>query len=324
MAKKNKDSTLVQALNFVALAQRDKGAPYQTHVNLSKNFATAYDGVLAAGHRIDEELSACPHTATLLAALARCDGALSVTQLDSGRLAVRSGKFRAFVPCSEPSVVSLTAPDPVCGVIDDRIRDGLSLLSPLIAENSQRVATAAALIGSGSIKATNGRCIMEYWHGIDMPPGLLVPKLFINALEKIKKKLVGFGFSQGSLTVYFDDQSWLKTQLYNDIYPDFDRILNREHKPVDLPEGFHEALDNVFDFIEDNRLRLRDGVMRSSDADNCGASYELPGLVANVILNAKDVKLVGKVIKRIDFNGTNGVTYFYGDNVRGALTQIKE
>ena len=324
MAKKKETSSLVCALDFISLAQRDKGAPYQTHVNLSRNFATAYDGVLAAGHKIDEDITACPHTVTLRAALAKCEGALAVTQLDSGRLSIRSGKFKAFVACSQEAVISSTAPDPQCGVLNNAVRDALIALSPLIAENSQRVVTASALLGSMSAKATNGRVIMEYWHGIDLPPGLLVPKLFINALEKIKKKLVGFGFSQSSFTVYFEDASWLKTQLYNDVFPDFDRILNREHRPVTLPEGFAEALDNVFEFVEDNRLRVRDGVVRSSDTENCGASYEVHGLVANVMLNAKDVKLIIKHVRSIDFNGNNGITYFYGDNIRGALTQMKE
>ena len=66
MAKKQTKTipSIVKALDFIALAQKDKGAPYQTTVRLGQNQAVATDGVLSAGHSIDEDIVACPHTLT--------------------------------------------------------------------------------------------------------------------------------------------------------------------------------------------------------------------------------------------------------------------
>lgn len=324
MAPKKEISSLIKALDFVALAQKDKGAPYQTHVALGRNKAVAYDGVLAAGHRIDEDLVACPHTMTLVAALKKCPGALSVTQLDSGRLSVKSGKFKSFVPCVPDATLPGIYPDPRVGTLNNNIRVGLELLSPFIVENSQRVVTASALLRSGSILATNGQVLLEYWHGIDLPPGLIVPKLFINALCRITKDIVGFGYSDTTFTVYFDDESWLKTQLYNERWPNCDDILARPHSPQLLPVGFFDALGTVMNFIEDGRVRLRNGKIHTHQDDITGASYEVEGLNANVVFNAKHLKLLDGIIKTIDFTGNKGVSFFYGDNIRGALTQIRE
>lgn len=324
MAPKKEVPSLVKALDFISFAQKEKGAPYQTHVILARNQAIASDGILTAGHKIEEDLVACPHTFTLAAALKKCTGALSLTQLDSGRLSVKSGKFKAFIPCITPADIPNFYPDPPCGVIDNRIRVGLELVSPFIVENAQRVVMASALIRSGSILATNGQILLEYWHGIDMPPGLIVPKLFINALCKMNKDLVSFGFSASSFTVYFDDGSWLRTQLYNDKWPDCDAILRKPHSPLPLPMGFFDALNAIFGFIEDNRLRVRAGRLQSHDDETQGASYEVEGLTANLAYNAKHLKVLDGLIKTIDFVGDSGISYFYGDNLRGAISQIRE
>lgn len=325
MSNKNKSSAprLVAALEFVSLAQRDKGAPYQTHVLLKDNMAVAYDGVLAAGHLIDEDINACPHTLTLAAALKKCKGALSVTQINNGKLSVRSGRFRAQINCSSDAVITATAPDPACGVIDNKLRDGLLAVSPLIVEASQRVVTASALLRSGSVLGTNGHMIFEYWHGIDLPDNLIIPKLFINALAKIKKNLVSFGFSETSLTVYFDDKSWLKTQLYNDVWADCDSILNKRFQPKPIPSGFFEGLDTVEPFVEDGRVFLRPGGIQTSQDDTVGASFEIPELNTDVVFNAKQLKLLDIGIKLIDFDGVDGISYFVGDNMRGVIAQSK-
>lgn len=324
MSSKKESSSLVKALDFVALAQKDKGAPYQTHVALGRNKAVAYDGVLSAGHSIEEDLVACPHTHTLLSALKKCSGALSVTQLDSGKLSIKSGKFRSYVPCLPDASLPGIYPDPRVGILNNSIRDGLALLSPFIVENSQRVVTASALLRSGSVLATNGQVLLEYWHGIDLPPGLIVPKLFINALCRINKDIVAFGYSESTFTVYFNDDSWLKTQLYNERWPNCDDILARPHKSQPLPSGFFEALDTILSFIEDGRVRIRDGRLQTHQDHGVGANYEVDGLQANVVFNAKHLKLLDGVIKTIDFTGNNGVSFFYGDNIRGALTQMRE
>lgn len=327
MAKTKKEPLrLLQALDFVALAQRDKGAQYQTHVALINGTAVATDGVLAAGHYIDEHINAVPHTMTLVSALKKCEGVLSVTQLDSGKLSVKAGKFRALVPCIPGATLPDIAPDPYAGVMDNRVRDGLELLAPFVVENSQRVVMASVLLRAGTMVATNGHVLLEYWHGTDLPPNLIVPKLFINALIRVKKNIVGFGFSQNSLTIYFEDNSWLKTQLYREKWPDTDAIMQRHNAGLasPLPENFFGALSNVADFTEDNRIRIRPGKIQSHAHADVGASYELAGINASVTLNAKHLGLLDGLVLSMDFAGTTGASYFYGENLRGAVSQFKE
>jgi len=325
MAKTKKEiPDILKALNFVSLAQRDKGAPYQTHTRLYNQTAIAYDGVLAAGQVIDENIVACPHSGKMKAALSKCKGPLSVTQLDSGRISVKSGKFRALIPCSEDASLVNMQPDPPIAPLDNRLKDALLVVSPIILEGSQRVVTASACIRSGSVLATTGHIIVEYWHGLDMPPNLLVPKLFINALAKIDKDIVAFGYSETSLTLHFDDNSWLKTQLYNEKWPDCDSILNKPFNSKEIPPNLKEAVDVVADFVDDGRVRFKAGLVCTHDEDNIGASYEVEGLTDEVLFNIKQIQFALTLGKAFDFGGIDGITYFQGDNVRGVVSQIKD
>lgn len=326
MAKTTKQEPLklLQALDFVALAQRDKGAPYQTHVALINNTAVATDGVLSAGVIIDESIEAVPHTAMLVAALKKCEGVLQVTQLDSGRLSVKAGKFRALIPCVPGAEIPGIAPDPYAGTLNNRIREGFEILSPFVVENSQRVVMASVLLRANSMVATNGHVLLEYWHGIDLPPGMIIPKLFINAVLRVKKNIAGFGFSPTSFTIYFEDNSWLKTQLYKEKYPDTDRIMSRPNSPVALPENFFTAVTAVASFSADNRVRIRPGKVMSHATETEGASYECDGVTATVTLNAKHLLLLSGLIKNMDIAGTEGASYFYGENLRGAVSHFRE
>lgn len=323
MAKKEK-TELLRALEFVANAQRDAGAPYQTHTRLKNGWAIAFDGVLAAGHAIKEEIDACPHTFTLLAALRRLDGTLAVTQLDETRLNLRSGRFRANVACVPAANIPFIAPDPAVGSVDNRLRKGLATLAPFIAENSPRVVMASALLRANSMVATNGHLLLEYWHGIDLPPNIVLPKTFINALLKIDKTLVQFGYTDTSFTVYFDDGSWLRTQLYREKWPDTDSIMSKPHSVTPLPVGFFSALENIKDFIEDNRVRIRETAVCSHKDEGKGAMFEVSGIAAPCVLNAKELGLLDGLITSIDFAGVDNISYFYGENLRGAISQLKD
>lgn len=326
MAKKTKQEPLklLQALDFVALAQRDAGAPHQTHVALTHNTAIATDGVLSAGIIIDESIEAVPHTATFVKALKKCEGVLQLTQLDSGRLSVKAGKFRALVPCVPGSTLPGIAPDPYAGVLNENIRKGFERLAPFVVENSQRVVMASVLLRANTMVATNGHVLLEYWHGIDLPPNLIIPKLFINAVLKTRKAIVGFGFSPTSFTIYFEDNSWLKTQLYKEKWPDTDALMARPHTPQPLPENFFEAVTAVASFSTDNRIRIRPGKVQSHATEAEGATHECEGLFASITLNAKHLSMLEGTVASMDLVGNSGASYFYGENLRGAVSQFRE
>ncbi len=314
----------VEALKFISLVTKDNGNPNETHVYLNNKYATAFNGSVSIGTKIEEDLFACPNNKLLIEALSKCGQHISITQLDNNRLSIKSDKFKAIIPCIDPNLITLSIPDEPCASIDNKFKMALEAVGVLADEDSNRVVTASILMANGSLISTNGHIIFEYWHGISLPTNISLPKALVKPLTGTNKNLTKFGFSQSSVTFYFDDESWIKSQLYADQWPDVSMILNKQSNAWPVPTDLFIALSAVMPFCEDNWVYFHAGVLRSHPIEGVGATFEIAGLPSGPILNGKALGLLKPWAKQIDFlapgphPGTSMVMAF-GDNMRAAL-----
>lgn len=310
-------NSLLEALNFLSVVTKNEGSPEETHVILRNNQAIAFNGVVGAGQLIEQDLISCPHNETLIKALSKCGQDIVYNQLDENRLSVKSGKFKVIVSCLNPFLLQGTQPDQPIAEIDDRFKVAIEAVSCLTSDdNAQQLVYKSILLYGGSVIATDGKVIFEYWHGLPLPINIVMPKKFAEALSKTKKKLKAFGNSQSSITIYFEDNSWLKTQLYVEPWPDTGRLLNQPCSPLPLPENFLPALVTVAPFSPDGTVYLDSGILRSHSSADVGASYDLPGL-PNLIFNSKQFLMLKNYIEKIDF--TSNPHLWFGNNCRGAI-----
>src|SRR5258708_8197669 len=105
-------SSLLTALEFCSVVSEKLGASYETHIGLKDNWAIAFNGIVAAGAPIVEDIQCHPHNLMLIEALSKCDENFSLTQLDN-KLSIKSGKFKAFVPCLDPALMQSASPGPM-------------------------------------------------------------------------------------------------------------------------------------------------------------------------------------------------------------------
>lgn len=320
--KDSNASNLLEALKFISVAQHSEGDVNQTHCRIYDGTVTAFDGGLTVGHYIDESLQACPHTQTLIAALSKCEGSISITELDSGKLSVKSGKFRALVPCVPFSDLQALQPDKPIATLTDALKDALAACIPLADDKGAEPFLCGVMLQSQTCVSTNRFVMIEAWHGIDLPPDLLIPKASANAIAKSSKPLKAFGYSDNSVTFFFDDDSFIKTQLFNCNFPKYKVILDIASNPQPLPEGFYESLDKVAPFSADNRVYFRNGFICSHPVNSEGASYEVAGLVNDVAYNPDYLNLIKPHCDVIDFRPTERMAVFFGKNVRGAIAPI--
>lgn len=323
--KKSNVSNLIAGLEFVLVAQREQGEPRQTHCVMQniegRNWILASDGGLSAGCPIDDELNAVPHTRSLLKALKRAgDGQVTVVQLPSGKLSIRGGKFNAQVPCLPPDHVGITPPDPNIAQLTNDIKLAFAATYPLTNESAPEPRNAGVLLQSMTAVGTNGYCLLEYWHGIDLPPGLLIPKASAKAVAECKKNLVGFGFTDRSVTFHFEDGSFLKTALFEPKYPDYARILNVQTNPWPIPPDFFTALDVVAEFSGNHLVFFDTNLMKSSKVEGEGATYEVAGLPGGMGFNEKYLNLCREHMLRVDFKGD--AIFFFTDNSRGIVKGV--
>lgn len=322
-ATANPAASLLAALKFVAVAQKKAGTVQQQFGMISSNWAAASNGVLTVATKVEEDLTACPHTYQLIDALSKVGEDLSITQLSPNALAVVSGAFKALVPCVAFGDFEITGPDERCAVIDDRIKAAFEAVLPLATEGAQHAHLAAVLLQSGSAVATNGHVLVEYWHGIDLPPGMLVPKASAVAIAKAGKALTGFGYSGASATFWFEDDSFIKTQLFGEQYPNYQIIFNCEGlNPWPVPEEFYKAVRSIESFSRSGIVYFEDGMLASNEQEAEASTYKIEGLPEGMGFNAKYLLMVEPSFKNVYFDENSNKAYFFGENVRGVLSGI--
>ncbi len=320
---------LLDAISFLSAVTKDTGAPYETHLNLSFNTAVAYNDTLSAGVIITEDIVACPNAKIFKQALSRCNNEYTLS-IDGTKIIVKSGKFKAIVPCIDATLLTTRNPDPATIQLDDRFKSALSCIDVLKPEpNADKIYLVAFLMNGQTVITTDGKIVIEYWHGIDMPT-LAIPKAVISAITGINKNLTGFGFSATSCTFHFEDRSFIKSQLYADQWPmeTTAAILNKNCNPSAVPPDFFPGLDAVAPFSENGSIYFERDKIRSHKADGIGAVFDVVGLPAGPIYSSKYLNMIKSLATRIDFAvSANGVVsenggyllFWFGQNVRGVI-----
>ena len=318
----NPAASLLAALKFVAVAQKKTGTVQQQFGMISGNWAAASNGVLTVATKVEEDLSACPHTYQLIDALSKVGEDLSITQLSPTSLAVVSGAFRALIPCVGFGDVGITDPDERCAVIDDRVKTAFEAVMPLATDGAQHAHLAAVLLQSGSAVATNGHVLAEYWHGIDLPP-MLIPKASAVAIVKAGKALTGFGYSGPSATFWSEDDSFIKTQLFAEQFPNYQPLFECEGlNPWPVPEEFYKAVRSIESFSRSGVVYFENGMLASNEQETEASTYKIEGLPEGMGFNAKYLLMVESSFKNVHFDELSNKAFFFGENVRGVLMGI--
>lgn len=318
---------LAEALNFIAPAYKDGGQPYQAHARLAGKMLTATDGTFSAGHSVEEELALCPHIGRFIDALNRAGSSLAMTENENGTLLIKGDKIRATVPCIPGDELPQVMPDPKIAAIDDRLKEGFAKLLPLTKAEAERVVEVSILLQANSMYSTNGFALFEYWHGIDLPPALVIPKTFAAAVAACPKKLAGFGFSNKSVTFYYEDDSWYKSQMYSEQWPDVAKLFDFPCFPAPVPEGLFEAVRAIDSFSKDGGVHFHEDKLKTTydkyqdhGGPLYGATYDVPGLQAGHSFTAKLLRLIEPVCKSLDYTSNPDRAFFFDDaNVRGSI-----
>jgi hypothetical protein len=325
IAAVNPAAKLAAALKFLLPAQKKIGPTGLQFANLCGHYACASDGIRTIATPIDEDLTACPHTHQFIEALSNVGSELAITQLSAQALSVASGRFRALVACVEPNEVPISAPDACIAVIDDRIKAALAAVGVLATDGAPDAIKAAVLLQANTAVATNGFALMEYWHGIDLPPGLLIPKLSAVAIAKADKKLTGFGFSQTSATFWYEDGSFIKTQLYGETFPNYSIFFNVEGLEArPLPDEFFKAVKAMEPFSENGVLYFANGTIHSSAREAQASTFKVEGIPESMGFNAKYLLSLEDHFKLAHFDQSNRKVVFFNaeSTVRGVLMGV--
>lgn len=322
--------TLAKALTFVSAGIDEGVETYKSHARIVNGYIVTFNGLMCVGHPIEEtELAAvCPHIPTLITAINKSGKKLSMAVNDKGNLQVTGENIRAIVPCVPPADMPSIMPDIKVAELSDTIKEGFKALLPLVAEDADRIHEMTILLRANTMVAVNGQVMFEYYHGIDLPPGLAIFKNAAKSVATTPEKLVGFGWTPGrTVTFWFEGGAFIQSSLGDGGWPNVDDVFARTiGEPADLPPGFFEGIEAVASFSADGAIHFDTDKVRSGyanyrkdgeDGPVYGATYDVPGLVAKHAFSAKHMKLIKAVCAKIDYWSNEDRALFYGPIANG-------
>lgn len=313
---------MLSPLKFVMGAVAKKNfQPALTHFRISNGRVTGFNGVVALSSPIDLDLEAMPKALPFVKAIERCTDTIAIHLTDAGRLALRSGKFRAYVECGEDGAEILDGiqPEGVGVEIPGVFVDALRALEPFVGVDASRPWATGVLLRGQSAYATNNIILIEKWLGVEMPE-VNIPASAINELIRLKEEPIAATLGENSITFHFEGERWMRSQLLSTDWPAVDHMLDKctsEHL-IPPPAGLFEAVETIKPFVGDEgRIYFRAGRVSTSNEDGAGASIELEGVPETGAFHVDHLLSLQSVVESIDFTTHPQPSPFRGQNIRG-------
>lgn len=318
---------MLKELKFVqgAVAKKDIITAL-THFDITNGVIRAYNGIIALSSPIAFNIDCKPKAIPLVKAISKCEETVSMSMTPGGKLRIVSGPFRALIECSdEPSSLATPEGEPVA-INGPALLQAFKSLTPFIGNDASRPWSNGVLLKGSSAFATNNVTLCEYWVGTQFRRSANIPSACIAEICRINEPPVYALMSENSMTFYYDEHRWIKSQLYAvDDWPDLDRVLNVPHNAVPINEEIFTASEVIKDFTDKlGRLYFTEGVVRTHEDESLGASYALPGSTMQGIYQREMLMLLKDRAKKVDFSTYPRPCLFFGDVIRGAIIGMKQ
>lgn len=256
-----------------------------THFLIKDGRITGYNGRVAISTRTatDRTFVVSPKASPLIKAVAQADGPISLS-VDNGRLYFASGGFRVFidtVPVEDFTLPTLGAHKVE---LPPGFRKCLEELKPFVGVDSSRNWACGIYFDGECAYASNNVIAVQYWLGCDFGEPFNLPDVAINELLRIQDSPTSLAVTEGGVTFYYADGTWLHTTRYASGWPDIHALMNGIHETADqwvtLPNGFFDAVKRLKYFVEEvgSVYLTPEGLSTSDQPDKAGASVALSGL----------------------------------------------
>lgn len=314
---------MLTELKFVqgSVARKDF-KPELTHFHIKGGRVQGYNGMLSLSSPIALDLDITPSAVQLIKAVQGCSDTIAMSVTPAGRLAIRSGRFKAFVDCFPGGFPEIN-PEGERVELAEPILPALKMLAPCVAEDASRQWARGVLFRGRSMFATNNVVLVERFFEVAFPLEMNLPLEAVNELLRIGEEPTHLLVAANAVTFFFPGDRWMRAQLYTSVWPDMGRVLDCQSSPAPVPiRG--EDLSNLLPFLDDGgRVHFLEGRLATSAVEGEGASVDVPDLPSGGIFNAHMLRLALERASHMDFTSYPAPCLFVGDRLRGALIGMR-
>lgn len=312
---------MLAELKFVmgSIAKKDF-LPSLKHFRIENGTIRGFNGTLALGAPINVGINCTPEAVKLVKAIQNCSSTISLSMTEKGRLAVKSGSFKAFIDCVDGETPHVMPEGEFFDIDGKSIYEAIKVLSPFIGDDASRPWSNGVLFRGQSAFATNNVIAVEYWVGTQFPIEFNLPESAIIEMLRIGEPPVRAQYKDSCLSFHYPGDKWIRTQLLDCGWPDIGRIVGVESKPVPFDERIYDGLDVIKPFLDKmGRVYIKDGIVSTCEDVNEGASYEIPALNFEGVYAHQMLMALRGVAKTIDYSKFPAPSVFFGDRLRGAI-----
>ena len=316
---------MLETLSFVrgAVAKKDF-IPALTHFHIKNGIIQSANGVMTLSSPIDIDLEASPRAVDFIRVIKTCKKETSLHLTKAGRLAVKSGRFKAFVPCAETEYPHVQ-PKGVHYTVPETFLETIKVLAPFMAEDASRPWANGMLFKDRSVFVTNNVLLVQKWLDIPFPVTANIPKAAIKELIRIKENPQTLQLDESKLTLHFAGGRWLQTSLNKLEWPDLEAVLNRESNQVTIDNRLQEIVQEIAPFVDEmGRVYFHDNTVTTTKEEEEGVLFENENAHHTGCYHFKQLEHMLTVAKTIDLTCYPKPSIFYGEKLRGAIIGLRD
>lgn len=271
-------SELLEGLKWISHVKAE-------HCILDGQYIRATDGLITMGYPCQEHFGQAPSLAHLLAAIKVCGNKYRIVE-EAFKLTITAFNFKAIIVSIDAINLPAMIIAPMMAKISHGFVKAAQIAGKFSSEGASRLLEASLYCKAGSVIGTDGKVLIEAWHGIDMPE-IILPCAAVNTLAKIHGELIGFGVNYNhtcinAMTFWFANGAWMTAQLYvNETWPTMkmDEILNvNSTAGIKFPSTFFLTLNAIKPFVIEKGtvpgIILLSDRCKSHDEPNVGAEMQ--------------------------------------------------
>jgi DNA polymerase III sliding clamp (beta) subunit (PCNA family) len=312
---------MLAELKFVqgAVAKKDF-MPALTHFRIQNGTVRGYNGSLALCSPIPLDMTCTPKADSLVRAIANCNETVSLALTPAGRLAVRSGSFKAFIDCVDGEVPHVEPDGEEVQAFDGKaLLAALKVLQPFVSDDASRPWSNGVLLHGQSAFATNNVVLVEYWLGSNFP-SINLPRNAIKEIVRIGEAPVRAQANDHSITLHYAGGKWIRSNLLSTEWPDLSRVLNVESNASAIDNMIFEGLRTIKPFADKTgRVLFQEGRMATHEQEDQGAAFECTVPLPAGVYSIEMLELLEGVAVKADWSLYPKPAMFFGERLRGAV-----
>jgi hypothetical protein len=312
---------MLKELKFVmgAVSRKDL-VPAMRHFAIAGGKVRSFNGTLALCSPIAFGINCYPKADGLIKAINQCEETVTMNMTSSGRLSIKSGKFKALIQCVEESHVHIEPDGDIVQCNGGELLKAFKVLAPFIGDDASRSWSNGILLRGKSAFATCNVILCEYWMGEEFPHVVNVPEAAVKEVIRIDEAPCHLQLSSNSLTFHYTDGRWIRTQLFETTWPDLSKVLAAPCNATPVDTRIFDALPKLKPFMDkEGRVIFEAGLAKTHHSVEDGSSVEIDGSEMTGVYSLELLALLKGVATDADFTTYPRPCLFFGDKLRGAI-----